>query len=434
MAHKILVTATGPQRTFLESEAIRRSFVGGIGSGKTYAGTIAAWNMPPGSTGMVLAPTYVMLRDATLRTFLDLSRQAGILREFVKSEMRAVLKGDRQVLFRSADDPDRLRGPNLGWFWLDEAAMMTRQVWLIMIGRLRLSPGKAWLTTTPRGRDWIYKAFREERRDGYDLIRADSRSNTYLPSEFVGELLATYEHDFARQEVAGEFIDDAFGQLIPDDWIDRVPLYDRPARKGHAFGGLDLGEGVGRDHTVSAVLDDAGLLALKGSPWVDIAGAASVVKRAHDQWGIRPGRHAHDAGGKGKTLNKYLEPYRIESMPYHGGAPSKGKWYNRRARSAFRLKTRLDPELPLDVDPGERSRDPWQADRPAAVKIQPPFGIPKEDRAWWPRLAEELRAIRYEVVGGKFKLEKKEIMADRLGRSPDYLDALLVAMSVGDAA
>ena len=71
-----------------------------------------------------------------LRTFLELVNKAGILRSFNKSDMTVDLIDGKHILFRSSDQPDRLRGPNLGWFYLDEAALMDEQTWLIMIGRL----------------------------------------------------------------------------------------------------------------------------------------------------------------------------------------------------------------------------------------------------------------------------------------------------------
>src|SRR4051812_14495035 len=98
--------ATGPQLKFWASRARWRLFVGGVGSGKTRAGCVEILRQPAGSTGMVLAPTYPMLRDATLRTFLDLARGAGVLASFNKGEMVARLHGNRTVLFRSADNPD----------------------------------------------------------------------------------------------------------------------------------------------------------------------------------------------------------------------------------------------------------------------------------------------------------------------------------------
>jgi hypothetical protein len=73
----------GPQYTFVGSETHHLAFVGGIGSGKTVAGCARAlaaglgWIGPARiktpNLGIVTAPTYPMLRDATVRTFLDVS-------------------------------------------------------------------------------------------------------------------------------------------------------------------------------------------------------------------------------------------------------------------------------------------------------------------------------------------------------------------------
>ena len=49
------------------------AFVGGIGSGKTFVGCV--WAMvkaQPGTLGLVIAPTYPMLRDVSWRTMLEI--------------------------------------------------------------------------------------------------------------------------------------------------------------------------------------------------------------------------------------------------------------------------------------------------------------------------------------------------------------------------
>lgn len=181
--------------------------------------------MPPSSAGMVIAPTYPMLRDSTLRTFLELcyAYAPPLLKTFHRSEMRAELTNGVSVLFRSADDPDHLRGPNLGWFWLDEAAMMTQDAWLIMIGRLREQPGRAWVTSTPRGKNWLYDTFMSG--DDYHVTRSSSRDNPYLPPGFIRSLEQSYTSDWLRQEVEGEFVDPA-GALFRREWfriVDRAP-------------------------------------------------------------------------------------------------------------------------------------------------------------------------------------------------------------------
>lgn len=213
-------TITRPQTEFWESDARFRAFVGGVGSGKTRIGCLSVFAQPAGSLGVVAAPTYPMLRDATLRTFLDMAREAGVLADFKQGEMLVRLINGTEVMFRSADNPDRLRGPNIGWFWLDEAAMMPVDTWNIMLGRLREAPGRAWITTTPRGDNWIYERWARNPLPDYSVVRSSSRDNPFLPAGFVESLQAAYTTRFARQEVEGEFLLDVPGALWKRETLD----------------------------------------------------------------------------------------------------------------------------------------------------------------------------------------------------------------------
>lgn len=210
---------TEPQRRFWVSEARFRLFVGGVGSGKTRAGIVETFRQPAGSTGMIVAPTYTMLRDATLRTFLDLTRAANILQSFKEQLMVAKLKGERTILFRSGDDPDRLRGPNLGWFMLDEAAMLDEEVWRVMIGRLREKPSRGWAVTTPRGKNWLYRLFHSG--NNYEIIKSSSKDNPFLPEGFVDSLEQSYTAEWRAQEIEGDFLD-PLGALFRREWFQVV--------------------------------------------------------------------------------------------------------------------------------------------------------------------------------------------------------------------
>jgi phage terminase large subunit-like protein len=78
------------------------------------------------------------------------------------------------ILWRSATEPDRLRGINAGWAWVDEAASIDHEVWLVLLGRLRRAPERAWITTTPVGaQHWTAKLEAE----GAHLVRAATREN-----------------------------------------------------------------------------------------------------------------------------------------------------------------------------------------------------------------------------------------------------------------
>jgi PBSX family phage terminase large subunit len=149
-----------------------------------------------------------MLRDVAWRTFLDIAGDDAVAIKG-KAEMMLTMQGGGEILFRSADNPDRLRGPNAHWALLDEAALCPKDTWDITIGRLRAdgTAGPCRVVTTPKGRNWLY-----ERQSEMTIFRAATKENPYLSREFVSSLEHNYTGNFARQELYGEFV--AFEGLV----------------------------------------------------------------------------------------------------------------------------------------------------------------------------------------------------------------------------
>ena len=184
-------------------------YVGGIGAGKTFAGAVraivrAAWE--PGSLGVIGAPTYPMLRDATQRTVFELL-PGWLLARFSLTTQHLWLANGSEVLFRSLDEPNRLRGLNLAWFWLDEAPLCGHYAWEVLKGRLRqrgFEPS-AWATGTPKGRDGFAREFEMAPLPGHALFRASTRVNAHnLPPGYIEDL--GYTGAFAAQEIEGQFV------------------------------------------------------------------------------------------------------------------------------------------------------------------------------------------------------------------------------------
>lgn len=217
------LTLSRTQSAFVLDTHRWAAFVGGIGSGKSYAGAAKALvqHLDRPSLGLVVAPTYPMLRDATWRTALEV--WAPILVGVVRNEMRMVLRGGAEVLFRSADDPERLRGPNVSWAWIDEGSLCHDQTWPIVIGRLRQAGrmGTAWVTFTPKGRaNWTYRVFVEQGGDDVALYQARTAANPFLDPAFVATLERQYTRRNARQELGGEFLLDVAGAAFTHTMID----------------------------------------------------------------------------------------------------------------------------------------------------------------------------------------------------------------------
>lgn len=187
-----------------------RSFIGGVGSGKTMAGSAEAIVYSinnPKSVGCIVAPTYRMLDDVTMVTFFQLLPK-DLIQEYRKGDKVLLLRNGSKVYFRSADQPEKLRGLNLSWFWIDEAALVSEMTWKIMLGRIRSSkfPNKGWITTTPKGFTWIYRRFLEKKNKDYGMVQCSSRDNPFLPPDFIESLQEEYVGVFAKQEIEGEFV------------------------------------------------------------------------------------------------------------------------------------------------------------------------------------------------------------------------------------
>lgn len=166
----------------------------------------------PGSLGLIGAPTYPMLRDATQRTFFALLPRP-LIHRYLRAEERLLLRNGSEVLFRSLDAPDRARGINLAWFWLDEAPLCGHYAWQVLKGRLRQTghPTAAWATGTPRGQDGFARDFELRPAPDHALFRASTWANAHhLPPGFVADL--GYSGAFARQEIEGLFV--AFEGLV----------------------------------------------------------------------------------------------------------------------------------------------------------------------------------------------------------------------------
>src|SRR5215469_9063941 len=195
------------QTRFLQSSALYRGFVGGRSTAKSYIGALALIvHSKPGRTYLVAAPTYPMLQDSSLRSFLKIGRDLGVIDwQHVKKAPPPQLRllNGAEVLFRSADDPEKLRGPNLSGVWLDEASLMTKEAYDISIACLREDGEQGWLTATftPKGvAHWTYEYFGLE-RPNTELFTASTWDNPFNPPEFANTLKDQYGADsaFARQ-------------------------------------------------------------------------------------------------------------------------------------------------------------------------------------------------------------------------------------------
>lgn len=204
------------QARFHRSNARFKGYSGSIGSGKSQAlcqEAIRLSYLNSGLTGLLGAPTYPMLRDATLMALLSILDECELPYELNRSEMLLRMKDTgSKILLRSVDEFERLRGTNLAWFGVDELSYAPEQAWLRLEGRLR-DPKASRLcgfgVWTPKGRDWVYQRFFESPPGVYDVTVARPFENRYILDaipDFYERLRNSYDERFYRQEVLGEYL------------------------------------------------------------------------------------------------------------------------------------------------------------------------------------------------------------------------------------
>ncbi len=131
----------------------------------------------------------------------------------------------------SADEPDRLRGPQHDAAWCDElAAWRFPSAWDMLMLGLRLgSDPRCIVTTTPRTVRVIRGLLA---REGADVVvtRGATRENAAnLAPPFLAEIMRRYEGTrLGRQELEAELLDDVPGALWQRDKLDALRVSAAP--------------------------------------------------------------------------------------------------------------------------------------------------------------------------------------------------------------
>lgn len=132
----------------------------------------------------------------------------------------------------SAEEPDRLRGPQSGFVWADEPGHwpLVEEVWDNMLFGLRLGKNpKVVATTTPKPTKWMKKLLT-------DPMTVTHRVSTYANLENLADtykrtVLDRYEGTrLGQQELHGELLEDVEGALWTWDmfqWIEEAPELQR---------------------------------------------------------------------------------------------------------------------------------------------------------------------------------------------------------------
>jgi hypothetical protein len=126
-----------------------------------------------------------------------------------------MLPGGGEVVVRSADNPDSLRGEGLDLVVPDECGFMAEAAWAEAL-RPALSDrkGKAIFISTPKGRNWFWRMWmtgQDEQHQDYMSWQYPTSDNPYIDPDEIEAARRTLPERVFQQEYLAEFIDDAGG-------------------------------------------------------------------------------------------------------------------------------------------------------------------------------------------------------------------------------
>jgi predicted phage terminase large subunit-like protein len=131
------------------------------------------------------------------------------------------LPGGSKIEFKSADNPDSLRGAGLSGVVVDEAAFIKEEVWTDSL-RAALSDREGWaiFVGTPSGRkSWFYHLFEAAKRlEGWAAFQYSSYDNPYIKKEEIDSSKLVMSSKTFAQEHLAQFITQE-GSTFKREWF-----------------------------------------------------------------------------------------------------------------------------------------------------------------------------------------------------------------------
>jgi PBSX family phage terminase large subunit len=182
----------------------------------------------PGSRGLVGAKEYELVRKTTLVSYLEhlekMGFKYGVDYSYNKVDKIIKFSNGSEILFSALDDPEKFKSLNLHWAEIEEASQVSDSTFKQLIGRLRNTfIGKDWKDfryrlfghTNPQpDKGWIWRRFVEEAKENYRLVIAPTTNNIFLPEHYVESMKESFDEEYYRINVLGEFGDYASGLVV----------------------------------------------------------------------------------------------------------------------------------------------------------------------------------------------------------------------------
>ena len=217
---------------------------GGAGSGKSFstAQNIILRALEENNKRILITrKTLPALRVSCLQLMKDLLSEYEIPYELNKSELEMKI-GSNQILFKSLDNPEKIKSSEFNYIWAEEATELTHQDYLQLRLRLRRKnelKNQLIMTLNPIDQfHWIRTKVLDTPNEDMASFQSNYKMNPFLSKEYIEQLegLAEIDENYYRIYALGEW--GVLQNLIYSNWdvVNKMPEdYDE------VIYGLDFG-------------------------------------------------------------------------------------------------------------------------------------------------------------------------------------------------
>lgn len=217
---QIDIPLTAPQKTFCQTASPFPAIIGGLGSGKSRGGTMRAILKLLENKGVNIGyymPSYDLLKLRAMPGVEEDLAMLGLPFTVNKTDYSILVYGYGKIIFRSYDRPERIVAYETADSIVDELDTLPKDkaalVWRKITERNRQKKANkqpntiACVTTPDQGfSGFIYQKWYKQKQSGYEVIKAPTYSNPYLPDGYIEQIRANYDPLLADMYIEGEIV------------------------------------------------------------------------------------------------------------------------------------------------------------------------------------------------------------------------------------
>lgn len=370
-----------------------------VSAGKSYA--LSIWIVlqclkNPGIRGIIIAQNYRALTLVLIREIKNRCNEFGITIEHNKSNNELVFPNGSILYGFSAESPDAVLGlTEISLLAIDEAAYTNEEIYNNARDRMRGSkyPSRVRLISSPsntRVQNWFSTTCKLH---SDKVIHATAFDNPFTSQSFKDELVERYGEGtpLYRQQVLGEIFDaDVVSQIIKRSDFRQ----DKTANDNVYYLGMDC-SGMGADKDVITIIDKYGIVDISEFSQADTFIKVNRINDYYNKYHFKCG-YLDNTGGYGQGI---LDLCKSKNLPIDG-INFANKAFNEELYPNARTEMYLE----------------------AAKEIKDGFYV-------YDNVKEEFIAQEITINNkGQSTLVPKKDIKEVLGHSPDYSDAVSLAL------